>query len=63
MNRQPQYNKAQSYRIVSLPGQLWQLQRHSGQFATKTVDPWVKASHPQELADAQASLRKTDAFA
>jgi hypothetical protein len=60
MSRAPRYNKNAEYRIISLPGQLWQLQHHKGGKGTKTYDPWKKIGLPLELDRAMVVLQAID---
>lgn len=61
MSRAPRYNKTQTYRIISMPGNLWQLQiRHIMGKGTKTIDPWRKAGHSLDLPQAELLLQLTN---
>ena len=62
MKRAPRYNKSRNYRLVSLPGGLWQTQHHSGQNGSQTFDPWIKIGHPIADLTEAASLNLLSAL-
>lgn len=42
--RKPEYTEDGVWRIVSVPNELWRLQRHSQVKGSKTIDPWEDKS-------------------
>ena len=61
MSRAPRYNKFNTYRIISMPGGQWRLQRRriSGK-GTPTIDPWSNAGQSMDLAKARIALAATN---
>ena len=55
-DRKPIYGKIQGTRIISVPGGLWQAQRHVGGKGTRECDPWENIARPADKDDALSQV-------